>query len=243
MSEKLQKLLAHHGLGSRREIERWIDEGIVKINGRIAELGERATIEDRIEVRGRPVHFKPEAMKTRVLMYNKPEGEVCTRKDEQQRPTVFKKLPEIKPGKWINVGRLDINSLGLILFTNDGELAHRLMHPSYTIEREYAVRVLGNVEQQHLNALLKGVKLDDGIAKFDAIEFQGGKGANSWYHVLLHEGRNREVRRLWESQGFTVSRLIRVRYGDLTLPPRLRPGQWQELDTRKVNLLKEMVKL
>ncbi len=241
--EKLQKLLASQGLGSRREIEKWIKEGLVSINGKTAELGQRATTRDRVHVRNQLIKFTRQNTATRVLMYNKKEDEICTRKDEEGRPTVFKHLPVIQSGKWINVGRLDINSTGLILFTNDGELAHRLMHPRYQIEREYAVRVLGKVEDDHLSAMLKGVRLEDGLAKFDTISFQGGQGANSWYHVMLHEGRNREVRRLWESQGLTVSRLMRIRYADIFLPPRLRPGHSQELTTTEINQLKGMVGL
>ncbi len=241
--EKLQKLLASQGLGSRREIEKWIKEGVVSINGKTAELGQRATTRDRVHVRNQLIKFTKQNTATRVLVYNKQDDEICTRKDEEGRPTVFKNLPNIQSGKWINVGRLDINSTGLLLFTNDGELAHRLMHPRYQIEREYAVRVLGKVEDDHLSAMLKGVRLEDGLAKFDTISFQGGQGANSWYHVMLHEGRNREVRRLWESQGLTVSRLMRIRYANIFLPPRLRAGHSQELTTNEINQLKGMVGL
>lgn len=229
--EKLQKVLARAGIGSRREMERWIEAGRVSVNGKTATLGERVTAIDHIAVDNRRLELTATAkQKTRVLMYNKPVGEVCTRSDPEGRKTVFDKLPSLSEGRWIVVGRLDITTTGLLLFTNDGELANRLMHPSSNIEREYAVRVLGEVTAEMLNRLLTGVKLDDGMAKFNTIHDAGGKGANHWYHVILSEGRNREVKRLWESQGLTVSRLTRVRFGKLKLPAYLRLGNWKEID-------------
>ncbi len=228
--ERLQKLLARAGYGSRREIERWIDEGLVAVNGKVAKLGDQATPEDQITLRGQPVALKAVTQfKPRVLLYHKPIGELCTADDPEGRPTVFDRLPPMKTSRWIVVGRLDINTVGVLLFTNDGELANRLMHPSHEIEREYAVRVLGEVDEAMLQRLRAGVELDDGPAHFDAITPQGGEGANRWFRVMLKEGRKREVRRLWESQGVKVSRLIRVRYGPIELPRSLRPGRWEDL--------------
>lgn len=244
MSEKIQKLLAQAGLGSRRQLEEWLIAGRVSVNGRLAKLGDRAELTDRILVDGHPIKLTPEkGFKRRVLVYHKPEGLVCTRADPEGRPTVFNDLPPIRGQRWIMVGRLDLNTSGLLLFTTDGELANRLMHPSYEIEREYAVRVLGQVEPAMLKRLQQGVELEDGLAKFDAIMDAGGTGANHWYHVLLREGRNREVRRIWESQGVKVSRLIRVRYGIIPLPRMLRPGKWQELPPEQLQELFKLVKL
>lgn len=228
--ERLQKLLARAGYGSRREIERWIEEGQITLNGRVATLGDQATVEDRIELRGRPLALSKLArFKPRVLAYHKPAGEVCTRRDPGGRPTVFDRLPRMQSSRWIAVGRLDVNTLGLLLLTNDGELANRLMHPAYGIEREYMVRVLGTVDEAMLERLRTGVELEDGPARFDQIVAEGGEGANRWFRVRIGEGRKREVRRLWESQGLTVSRLIRVAYGPVTLERGLRPGRWREL--------------
>lgn len=227
-SERVQKVLAAAGIGSRREIEALIAAGEVKVNGKTVRLGDRAVPGDRITVRGRSVRTRaPDTL--RVIVYNKPEDEVTTRRDPQGRPTVFTSLPPLETGRWINVGRLDINSSGLLLFTNDGELANRLMHPSAGIEREYAVRVLGELSAGMRVRLLDGVQLDDGTARFTAISEAGGSGANHWYHVVLAEGRNREVRRLMESQGLRVSRLIRVRYGPIELGAGLKRGRWREL--------------
>ncbi len=239
MDEKLQKVLARAGLGSRREMERLIEAGEVTVNGRVATLGDRVTPQDEVRVGGRRIGG-PGARRTpnRVILYNKPEGELCTRSDPEGRPTVFASLPRIAGARWISVGRLDVNSCGLLLFTTDGELAHRLMHPSSQVEREYAVRVLGAVGPEDLQALQEGVLLDDGLARFDSIRFSGGEGANAWYHVTLREGRNREVRRLWESRGLKVSRLIRVRFGDVTLPRGLKPGAWAELEIAERNRLR-----
>jgi 23S rRNA pseudouridine2605 synthase len=245
MSEKLQKVLARAGYGSRREIEAWISEGRISVNGKISHLGERVTEEDVIRVDGRVVSKTrlAHSHKCRVLLYHKPTGEVTTRSDTEDRPTVFDNLPKLQNGRWIAVGRLDINTSGLLLFTNDGELANRLMHPSYHIDREYAVRVLGEVSAEALEQLTSGVELEDGVGRFTSIEDRGGEGANHWYHVILEEGRNREVRRLWESQGLTVSRLTRVRYGPITLPRWLRPGRWEDLAEKPLHLLRQSVGL
>ncbi|HEX9433985.1 MAG TPA: pseudouridine synthase [Burkholderiales bacterium] len=224
-AERLQKLLAAAGLGSRRTIESWIEAGRVTVGGRVAKLGDRALPGDEVAVDGRPVSLGLKAA-GRVLIYNKPEGELVTRSDPQGRPTVFARLP---PGRWVAVGRLDLNSAGLLLFTDDGELANRLMHPRYEIEREYAVRAQGPVDMERLR---RGVALDDGQAAFDRIEPtdpRAAPGSNRWYRVMLKEGRNREVRRMFEAVGARVSRLLRVRYGSVELPRDLKPGEWREL--------------
>lgn len=234
--ERLQKLLARAGLGSRREIEAWIAAGEITVNGQPATLGTRAGLDDRIKRKGRLLQLdraRPQA--PRVLAYHKPEGEVSTRRDPEGRPSVFGALPK---GRWIGVGRLDVNTLGLLLFTNDGELAHRLMHPSSQLEREYAVRVRGELNAEQRAQLLTGVALEDGTARFDRVDAAaGGEGSNHWYHVVLREGRKREVRRLWEAVGLTVSRLIRVRYGAVKLPRWLRAGHWQELNEAQLRAL------
>jgi 23S rRNA pseudouridine2605 synthase len=243
-TEKLQKVLARAGLGSRREIETWIADRRVSVNGKIATLGDRVTEQDKIRVDGRQITIRTDReTRTEVLMYNKPEGEICSQNDPESRTTVFATLPRLNQGRWIMIGRLDINTSGLLLFTNNGELAHRLMHPSYEIEREYAIRVFGEVDRDMLNRLKEGVMLDDGMAKFDWIRDAGGTGANHWYHVSLHEGRNREVRRLWEAENVVVSRLIRVRYGNVMLPRSIRRGKWDYLDTHGINELKKLVEL
>jgi len=245
MSEKLQKILARAGYGSRREIEGWISEGRISINGRVSQLGDRATENDVIRLDGKVVSkTRLQNRRCRVLMYHKPVGEVTSRSGgEEERPTVFDRLPRMVNGRWIVVGRLDLNTSGLLLFTSDGELANRLMHPSYTIEREYAVRVLGEVEPEVISRLAEGVELEDGTGRFTSIRDGGGEGANHWFHVTLEEGRNREVRRLWESQGVTVSRLLRVRYGPIVLPRWLKPGRWEELADDQVSLLRQAVGL
>jgi len=234
--ERIQKVLARAGAGSRREIETWIKNRRLSVNGRVATLGDKITVRDKVRLDGELLRFSRIVMaRNRILAYHKPAGEVCTRKDEKGRPTVFAALPAIRDGKWINIGRLDINTSGLLLFTNNGDLANRLMHPAYEIEREYAVRVLGEVSKVVLNNLLVGVALEDGMARFDSIHDGGGKGSNHWYQVVIREGRNREIRRLWESQGITVSRLIRVRYGPLCLSRNMRPGHYEELNQITVN--------
>ncbi len=229
--EKLQKVLARAGLGSRREIETWIAAGRISVNKQPAKLGDRVSAEDEIRLDGKRLRLAPAPSPRalpEVLVYHKPVGEVCSRKDTEGRPTVFSRLPRPRDGgRWVAVGRLDLNTSGLLLFTTDGELANRLMHPAQQVEREYAVRILGEVDQAMRQRLLRGVELEDGPARFQAIQDAGGRGANHWYHVILHEGRQREVRRLWESQGVKVSRLIRVGYGPIQLPPGLKTGHFQ----------------
>ncbi|MBD3585046.1 23S rRNA pseudouridine(2605) synthase RluB [Salinimonas sp. HHU 13199] len=245
MSEKLQKVLANQGLGSRREMERWIEQGRVSVNGSVATLGDRVEPEAQIRVDGHLLSRQTEKPVCRVLMYNKPEGELCSRHDPEGRPTVFERLPAIRLGRWIAVGRLDINTSGLLLFTNDGELANRLMHPKNEVEREYAVRVFGEVSKPTLAKLQKGVELDDGVARFTTITPRPNddESMNQWFNVTLQEGKNREVRRLWESQDVQVSRLIRVRYGPVELQKRLPIGAWVELELSDVNALRRLVQL
>lgn len=237
MIERLQKFLASAGLGSRRQIENWLRAGRITVNGVPAQLGMRVSSADQIEIDGKPVQVSAHRQRRRVLAYYKPVGEMTTRHDPEGRPTVFDRLPTLREGRWIVVGRLDLNTQGLLLITTDGELAHRLMHPSSEIEREYAVRLLGEVTPDMVQRLTEGVPLEDGLGRFDAVRAVGGEGANHWYHVILHEGRNREVRRLWESQGLTVSRLIRVRYGPVTLRRGLHPGRWDELNDSQIDEL------
>lgn len=240
--EKLQKVLAAQGLGSRREMERWIDAGRVKVNGRRATIGDRVSCQDKIVVDGKALDIaRAGGRRRRVMAYNKPEGEVSTRSDPEGRPTVFDRLPALQNERWVMVGRLDINTSGLLLFTNDGELANKLMHPSSETEREYACRILGDVDDAMLKRLQQGVLLEDGMARFDSIRVQGGSGANRWYTVTLREGRNREVRRLWESQDVTVSRLKRIRYGNVAIPSLLRPGDWLDLSKAEIDALCRLV--
>ncbi len=242
--ERLQKLLSRAGLGSRREVEAWIEAGRITVNGRVAEPGQKITVSDHVDLDGRRLNIRPAAeILRRVLVYNKPEGEVTTRSDPEGRPTVFDSLPRLSDHRWIAIGRLDINTTGLMLFTTDGELANRLMHPSREVDREYAVRVFGEVDEAMTGRLIEGVLLEDGIARFSDISSAGGKGINQWFHVTLFEGRNREVRRLWESQGVQVSRLKRVRYGPVFLPSRLSVGRWEEMTQRGVDELSKMVGL
>ena len=240
--EKLQKVLARTGLGSRREMERWIEQGRVSVNGKPATLGDRVDDRARISIDGRPLE-RPPAQQTRCILYHKPTGEVCSRKDPQGRRTVFERLPKLKSGRWISIGRLDYNTSGLLLFTTDGELANALMHPSANIEREYMVRVMGEVDEATLQRLLDGVMLEDGVARFTDIQDGGGDGINHWFYVVIMEGRNREVRRLWESQGLTVSRLKRVRYGDVFIPSKVKQGQWVELEPKEIKSLYRMAGL
>ncbi|MCE8004175.1 23S rRNA pseudouridine(2605) synthase RluB [Billgrantia ethanolica] len=235
-TEKLQKVLARAGLGSRREMEAAIEAGRVKVNGKVATLGDRIEMRDRVSFDDRPVTLRgAEETPRRVIMYNKPEGELCTRKDPEGRRTVFERLPRLKGERWIAIGRLDINTSGLLLFTTDGELANRLMHPSTQVEREYAVRVMGEVRKEHVVAMVEGVMLEDGPARFTDVQEFGGEGINTWFHVVITEGRNREVRRLWESQGLTVSRLKRVRYGNIFLDKRAKAGEWVELSQDEID--------
>lgn len=241
MTEKLQKVLANGGLGSRREIEEWIKQGRVFVNGKCAQLGDRVTGKERITVDNVPVTITVQKQACRVIIYHKPEGEVCTRHDPEGRKTVFQRLPPLKGERWVMVGRLDVNTTGLLIFTNQGELANKLMHPRAQIEREYAVRVQGEVSPEQLKQLQTGVVLEDGKARFKRVVYSGGEGSNQWYHVVLCEGRNREVRRLWESQGVRVSRLIRIRFGNLSLPRYLRRGQWKELSHREVSQLQSNI--
>lgn len=231
--QRLQKVLAQHGIGSRREIEAWIAAGQVLVNGKPAILGTKVTPKDKITVQGRAVSTVTQEQH-QFILYNKPEGQICTRSDPQGRVTVFSKLPKLDKLRWVSIGRLDINSSGLILFTTDGELAHKFMHPKANIEREYAVRVLGTVTPAMLQKMQRGVTLDDGTkARFTNIKTAGGTGANKWYNVTLTQGRYREVRRLWESQGVRVSRLMRIRYGDFKLPKDLAEGKFIALDYEK----------
>jgi len=229
VSERLQKLLAGAGHGSRRAIEEWIHAGRVTLNDKVAVLGDRATAADRICLDGRPLDLGGSRESTEVLLYHKPVGEVTTRHDPEGRPNVFERLPSPATGRWIVVGRLDVNTSGLLLFTNDGELAHRLMHPSSEIQREYRVRLRGTPSPAVLQRLRQGVTLEDGPASFDHIEAESTEGSHAWFRVTLHEGRNREVRRLFEHQGFEVSKLSRIRYGNVDLPTDLRAGGFTAL--------------
>jgi 23S rRNA pseudouridine2605 synthase len=243
--ERIQKALARQGLGSRRQIESWIKEGKISLNSNPAQIGDLVSPGDRIMFSGRKIVIQAEetGQFPKVISYHKPEGQVCTRSDPEGRPTIFDNLPPLKNSRWIAVGRLDLNTSGLLLLTDNGELANRLMHPSQQIEREYAVRVLGEVTEDMLKQLTNGVELDDGTARFEEIVDSGGEGANHWYHVVLMEGRNREVRRMWEAVGVKVSRLMRVRFGPITLNNSIRPGKSRELPAKKIAKLGEMVGL
>jgi len=244
MAERIQKLLSRAGYGSRREIERWVTAGEITVNGVVATTGQAIDETDKVVLRGQVLKLASKLKaKPQVLLYHKKMGEICSRNDPEGRPTVFDNLPKINSGRWIQVGRLDINTDGLLIFTTDGELANRLMHPSYEIEREYASRILGKVTDEMIDRLTKGVELEDGLAKFTHVKFEGGEGANSWYHVVLNEGKNREVRRLWESQDVVVSRLRRIRYGDIVLHRSLRAGEYEDLPVRAMRNLYEKVKM
>jgi 23S rRNA pseudouridine2605 synthase len=242
--EKLQKVLARSGYGSRREMERWIEQGRFSINGEKAKLGDRVTRRDLVQLDAREIDLVSEVdSPRRVLIYNKPVGEVSTRQDPEGRPTVYDHLPPLKNARWIAIGRLDINTSGLLIFTSDGELANKMMHPSANIDREYAVRVLGNIDEAMISRLKEGVLLEDGMAKFTDVQFFDGDGANKWYHCVVMEGRNREVRRLWESQGIKVSRLKRVRYGSVFMPSDVKIGTWKELDVKEVKAIAKQLEL
>ncbi len=235
---KLQKVLAQAGLGSRREMEELVRAGRVTVNGAPARIGARVGPNDVIRVEGRVVRGGERKHPPRVLLYHKPEGEIVSRDDPAGRASVFDRLPPVRGAKWLAVGRLDYNTGGLLLLTTEGELANRMMHPRYGLEREYAVRVRGRLTQEQLDRLRSGIQLDDGTARCDAVEDGGGEGTNRWYRVVIREGRNRIVRRLFEALGLTVSRLMRVRFGPVTLPPRVKRGQYVELPPREVqNLL------
>ncbi|MEJ2693931.1 MAG: pseudouridine synthase [Candidatus Thiodiazotropha sp.] len=236
--ERLQKVLANAGMGSRREIEGWISAGKVEVNGSLAQLGQRVVPSDSIKVNGRKVSLRRlEPPKREVLLYNKPEGELVTRRDPEGRRTVFERLPKLDKGRWVPVGRLDINSSGLLLLTTDGELANRLMHPSLQVEREYAVRVMGQITEEQLEQLVNGVELEDGPARFEEIVVSGGEGINRWFHVVIMEGRQREVRRIWEAVGAKVNRLKRVRYGSVILDSSVKAGRWRYLDDNEIDEL------
>jgi 23S rRNA pseudouridine2605 synthase len=244
MDEKIQKVLARAGFGSRREMEKWISAGRISVNGKVATLGDRASSDDKIVVDGKKLAAQRAVeIPQRVLLYNKPIGEVCSRKDQEGRKTVFDSLPDVKHARWVSVGRLDMNTSGLLLFTTDGELANRLMHPSAQIEREYAVRVLGEVSPQMVKNMNDGVMLEDGMARFSDIQYFAGEGANHWYHVVILEGRNREVRRLWESQGVKVSRLKRVRFANIFIPSQITSGRYCELGVKETRDLYQSVGL
>lgn len=246
--EKLQKILARAGFGSRRSVEALITEGLVKVNGRTAKLGDRATAADKIKVKDQAVkESRLQKQPTQVILYNKPEGKVCTRNDDKGRETIFQQLPRIINGRWISIGRLDLNTSGLLILTNNGELANRMMHPSYEVEREYTVRVFGEVSDEALKQVVKGVQLDDGPARFNKVTKMQtsleNESINKWYKVTIKEGRYREVRRIWEAVGVQVSRLHRVRYGQFTIPRNLRKGKTEELTWKQVNQLLKSVDL
>ena len=242
-SQKLHKVLAQSGLGSRRAMEQWIRDGRVTVNGVAAGIGTRVTSRDLIRVDKRVVRWPAPRRLPKVLIYHKPEGEITSRDDPQGRPTVFSKLPRLRGAKWLAVGRLDYNTCGLLIFTTSGELANRMMHPRFAVEREYAVRTLGRLSAEQVTRLKSGITLDDGLARCSAVEDEGGEGANHWYRVVLSEGRNRVVRRMFEALGQTVSRLMRVRFGTVSLPPRLKRGQLSELAPEEVRRLMEWLRI
>lgn len=237
--QRLHKLLALSGLGSRREMETLIASGRITINGIAAQVGAGVVASDVVRLDSRPLRLQFGAELPKVLIYHKPEGEIVSQDDPEKRATVFDKLPHIKGGRWVAIGRLDINTSGLLIFTTSGELANHFMHPRYEVEREYAVRVFGELTEGQLLQLTQGIELDDGPARFDVIHPLGGEGANHWYKVILREGRNREVRRLFEAFQLPVSRLMRVRFGPVNLPPRLKRGQMLELEAKEITGLLE----
>jgi 23S rRNA pseudouridine2605 synthase len=228
--ERIQKYLANQGAGSRRQIDALLQQGRISVNGKIAQPGDQIDGREKIAIDGKLLRLQRQVAKPKILMYHKPVGQVCSRVDPEGREDVYQHLPRLQQGRWVSIGRLDLNTSGLLLFTNDGELANRLMHPSYQVEREYAVRVHGAVSPEMLQQLRDGITLEDGPAHFDDILDSGGAGTNHWYHVVLKEGRNREVRRLWEAVGVEVSRLVRVRYEQFKLPKWLKPGKSRFLD-------------
>jgi 23S rRNA pseudouridine2605 synthase len=232
--ERLQKVMARSGHGSRRNIEILIAQGHISINGQVAKLGDQVAPGDRVLLDNRPLRLKFGGDLPKVLLYHKQEGEICTRDDPEGRPTVFDKLPRVHGGRWVAVGRLDFNTSGLLVFTTDGELANNLMHPRFEVEREYAVRLLGELTAEQHQQLVNGVTIEDELCKFEALEDRGGEGSNHWYHVILREGKNREVRKMFEAVGMAVSRLMRVRFGQIELPPRLKRGMMMELPEEEV---------
>lgn len=236
---RLHKLLANAGLGSRRTIESWIKAGKIEVNGKCAIIGQQVNLKDKVKVDGKLISFEDTQVEApRVIMYNKPEGEICSTVTEEGKKTVFDSLPSLEVGRWVMVGRLDVNTSGLLLFTNNGELAHRLMHPSFEVNRQYAVRVIGEVTQDSLFKMRNGVPLSTGMSRFkDITSRPSGDGANQWFNVSLSQGKYREVRELFASQGCTVSRLIRIKYGPVSLPRELKKGRWQELEGTKVQEL------
>lgn len=247
MDEKLQKFLANRGYGSRRQVEQWISDGRVRLNNSVAKIGDRVSINDSIFLDNKKVRSR-ELVETHIIVYNKPEGLVSTTKDTRGRPLVFDNLPPLKRGKWISVGRLDINTSGLMLFTTNGELANRLMHPKYSIDRKYLVRVYGKVEKKNIEALKKGILIGDEYSRFKNIEYKNEVlkdqvRLNNWFQVTLGSGKNREVRSLWESQGFEVSRLKRISYGPVILPSFVRPGNYTYLSEKEVAQLTKLVNL
>tara|TARA_R110002124_G_scaffold233381_1_gene398618 strand:+ start:22362 stop:23102 length:741 start_codon:yes stop_codon:yes gene_type:complete len=244
MKQRIQKLLAHCGIGSRRKIESWIESGMVMVNGEVITPGTMVSINDDIQVNGRKINVKELLSNdTRVIIYNKPEGKICTKFDPEGRKTIYDDLPLLNSGRWVSVGRLDLNTSGLLLLTTNGELANRLMHPSYEIEREYAVRVFGKVSDDVLLRLKTGVEIDGEIYKFNSVKIRSATNSNHWYHVTLSTGRNREVRKLWESQDVNVSRLIRLRYGVISLPRWLTTSKSVELSTDEIDKLCKSVNI
>ncbi len=242
MAERLQKLIATAGYGSRRWAERLIEQGRIEVNNKVAQIGDKCEITDKVKIDGRSIDLERyQEEETKVIILNKQAGVICSNKDEEGRKSVYSLLP--KESRWVMVGRLDLNTSGLLLFTNNGDLANKLMHPSSEIDREYAVRVLGQVENEDIKQLTTGIELEDGFARFDRVTIGGGEGANRWYKVVLKEGRKREVRRLWESLGFKVSRLIRIRFGEIRLPEKLKANQYDYLKPGQVKLLLDSVKL
>ena len=241
--ERIQKLLAHQGVASRRQVDLMLQQGRITVDGKPAKPGDQISGKEKISLDGKLLRMVNLESRPKLMMYHKPVGQVCTRADPEGRPDVFQNLPNLVQGRWVSIGRLDINTSGLILFTNQGELANRLMHPSYEIEREYAVRVHGAVNTDMLGQLSRGVELNDGMARFDQIIDSGGEGTNHWYHVVLKEGKNREVRRLWESVGVEVSRLVRVRYHSFNLPKWLKPGKHRVFEDEVVTRLYNNLKL